>query len=96
MTPIFVLYVTLFLSSLVTFLYALGAYYECPNTRSHKPYIFPIFVSAGWILLAIQGLTGVKPDMHSLLGLAIGTLVALAILLYHYRRQRQECPHHVS
>jgi heme A synthase len=92
MSTIFALYGVLFLAALVTFLYAALAYYECPQTRSHRPYIFPIFASIGWVLLALQGLTGQTLDKHSTAGLTLVTLLAIIILLHNYRKVRQgEC-----
>ena len=89
MTLIFALYVGLLLVALITLLYSLYAYYECPITRNHRPYIVPIFVSTGWIFLAIHGITGGAVDKHSVAGLAIATLIAIMMLLHYYRRQRK-------
>jgi heme A synthase len=94
MSTIFALYAGLFLAALVTFFYAALAYYECPQTRSHRPYIFPIFASMGWVLLALQGLTGHVLDKHSIAGLTLVTLLAILILLHNYRRVRHgDCRH---
>lgn len=85
-------YAILILVSLITFLYTIWSYYECPKTRSHRPYIFPIFVSAAWIVVSLQGLTGRHGavDGYSLLGLSIATLVSLLIFIRYYRQCRGE------
>lgn len=91
MSFIFGLYTALLLIAFVTFLYSLAAYYECPNTRSHRPYIIPIFVSTGWIFLAVYGIAGGNFDKHSVAGLAVVTLLAIIVLLHYYRRTRELC-----
>jgi hypothetical protein len=94
MSIIFALYAGLFLVALATFLYAAAAYYECPQTRSHKPYVFPIFISIGWVLLALQGLTGSELDIQAVTGLILATLGTVISLLHTYRKSRQEiCTH---
>lgn len=90
MTLIFALYIGLLLMAFLTLLYSLFAYYECPVTRNHRPYIAPIFVSTGWIFLAIHGIAGGAFDRHSVAGLAIGTLVAVMMLLHYYLRHRKD------
>ena len=89
-------YAILILVSLITFLYTIWSYYECPKTRSHRPYIFPIFVSAAWIVVSLQGLAGRHGavDGYSLLGLSIATLLSLLIFIRYYRQCRGE--HHGS
>ena len=85
-------YAILILVSLITFLYTIWSYYECPKTRSHRPYIFPIFVSAAWIVVSLQGLAGRHGavDGYSLLGLSIVTLLSLLIFIRYYRQCRGE------
>lgn len=99
MNPVVLLYAAILLISGLTFAYAMWSYYECPSTRSHKPYIFPIFVSVGWFMTSVQGIvnhiTGGHgaPDGVSFLLLTIVTLIALLIFIRYYRRCRQD--HHI-
>ena len=88
-------YALLLLVSLSTFIYALWSYYECPSTRSHKPYVFPIFASVGWFVLAVNDLMvygngkGIPANISSFVLLTAITLLALLIFVHYYRRDRQ-------
>lgn len=96
MNPVVLLYAAILLISGLTFAYAMWSYYECPSTRSHKPYIFPIFVSVGWFMTSVQGIVNYvtgghgAPDGVSFLLLTIITLIALLIFIRYYRRYRQD------
>ena len=87
-------YALLLLVSLSTFIYALWSYYECPATRSHKPYVFPIFASVGWFVLAVNDLMvygngkGIPANISSFVLLTAITLLALLIFVHYYRRDR--------
>ncbi len=89
------LYSGLMLVALLTCIYSIWCYYECPTTRSHRPYVFPIFVSIGWFVLSLNGImayatrTQRAPDGFAFILLATATMVALLIFLSHYRRGRQ-------
>lgn len=95
MNAITALYTALILVSVYTCGYSIWCYYECPNTRSHRPYVFPIFVSVGWFFFAMNGLItiaagkGTRMDGYAVLLLSVATLVALLIFVYHYRRGRK-------
>lgn len=84
------LYSLIVLISLTTFLYSLWSYHECPATRSHKPYVFPIFVSLGWFIYSIDSIARpTKVDGYALLVLIFFTLLALLIYVHHYRNDRR-------
>lgn len=90
------LYGLLLIGSLSCGLYAGWAYHDCPVTRSHKPYVFPIVVCTGWFLFAIDGLVALasgvsnRPDAAAATILALATIITLSIFVYYYRRHRHE------
>ena len=95
MNEIAALYTALVLISVYTCGYSIWCYYECPATRSHKPYVFPMFLSVGWFFFGINGLLTVnsqdqaRMDAISVLLLSAATLLALLVFVYHYRRSRR-------
>ena len=94
-TVIILSYASLLLLSAGLSFYSIWCYYECPVTRSHRPYVLPVFVSVGWFFFAINGLVtqatrlpGPRVDVPALTLLAAATLVSLAIFITYYRRGR--------
>lgn len=97
MSGLAALYASLILAALYTCGYSIWCYYECPATRSHRPYILPIFISVGWFFFGIDGLLAIathtteQADSKAVLLLSVSTLVALFVFVYHYRRSRRSC-----
>ena len=95
MNEIAALYTALVLISVYTCGYSIWCYYECPATRSHKPYVFPMFLSVGWFFFGINGLLTInsqdqtRMDAMSVLLLYAATLLALLVFVYHYSRSRR-------
>ena len=95
MNEIAALYTALVLISVYTCGYSIWCYYECPATRSHKPYAFPMFISVGWFFFGINGLLTInsqyqtRMDAIAVLLLSAATLLALLVFVYHYRRGRK-------
>ena len=95
MNEITALYTALVLISVYTCGYSIWCYYEYSATRSHKPYVFPMFLSVGWFFFGINGLLIInsqeqaRMDAISVLLLSAATLLALLVFVYHYRRGRR-------
>ena len=88
-------YAAIVLISVYTCGYSIWGYYECSATRSHKPYVFPMFLSVGWFFFGINGLLTINSqdqahmDAIAVKLLSAATLLALLVFVYHYSRSRR-------
>ena len=85
MSVLVIVYATLILVSVLSTAYTLWAYHQCPNNRSHRPWILPIVCSVAWFLVSIDQLVAVMRRVHGTVdGLTMVMLIAvtLAALLY--------------
>ena len=87
-------YSALLLVTLSAFLYFLWSYHECPPIKDKRPLIMPIFVSAAWFFVSVDGIraiffpTTTTLDKMTSIILIIVTLFTLISFVRHYIRGR--------